>query len=61
MDFTAIEQRITEIEDLIDACLTSPSPVYLVTNGSWFWHCARQPFIPTIPRYCRAGEPAAGG
>ena len=37
MDFTAIEQRITEeIEDLIDACLASPSPVYLVTNEVGF-------------------------
>lgn len=30
MDFTAIEQRITEeIDDLMDACLTSPCTVYL--------------------------------
>ncbi len=37
MDFTAIEQRITvELDDLIDACLSSSCPVYLVTNEVGF-------------------------
>ena len=37
MDFTAIEQRITaEVDDLIEACLASPCPVYLVTNEVGF-------------------------
>lgn len=37
MDFTAIEQRITvEVDDLIEACLSSSCPVYLVTNEVGF-------------------------
>jgi adenosylcobinamide kinase / adenosylcobinamide-phosphate guanylyltransferase len=37
MNFTVIEQRIMgEIEDLTDACLASPCPVYLVTNEVGF-------------------------
>lgn len=37
MDFMAIETRIAaQIDDLIDACLDSPCPVYLVTNEVGF-------------------------
>ncbi len=37
MDFAAIETRITaQIDDLIDACLRCPCPIYLVTNEVGF-------------------------